>query len=471
MTAHSPTIQFLGATSTVTGSKTAVYAGPDLDDRMMIDCGLFQGLKKLRLRNRAPFPVDPRSFGSVLLTHGHLDHCGYLPKLVLDGFKGPIYCTSATAAIARVILLDSAHIQEEDARYANKKGFSKHSPALPLYTTDDALNTLDQLRPIELESNIEISKNVSAQFFEAGHILGSTSVQVNCGQDGESGRFLFSGDIGRYGSPILPNPHGGYDVDWVTMESTYGGRYHGDSDAFTDLAKEINDSIDRGGVLLIPSFAVGRTQLLLFALRELKDQELIPDIPIYIDSPMAIQITGTHVRHTEAWDIESRYMGKAGEKPLLPENLHVHRTVQESKNLNDVRGQAIIISASGMVTGGRILHHMKNRLPHKENTVLFIGYQGAGTRGRTIQEGQARVRIHGTEVPTRAAIRTIKGFSAHADTDELMIWLKKFSKTPRRIYLNHGEDEAVDQMRKIILEEFDTEIVIPEYLDKYVLKK
>jgi len=471
MTQFEPTIQFLGATGTVTGSKTGIYAGPDLDDRLMIDCGLFQGPKKLRLRNRSPLPENPNSFGSILLTHAHLDHCGYLPKMVKEGFSGSIICTDATAAIARIILLDSAHIQEEEANYANKKGFSKHSPALPLYNTEDALKAIELFKTVEPGKPVEISKRISAIFHEAGHILGSTSIQLNCGENGSAGKILMSGDIGRYGAPILPDPHSGYDVDWVVMESTYGGRFHGDADIFAELADVVRESIDRGGVLIIPAFAVGRTQLLLYALRHLKDQKCIPDIPIYIDSPMAIQVTGLHVRHEEAWDIEARIMGESDEKPLLPENLHIFRSVQDSKKLNNIDKEAIIISASGMVTGGRILHHMINKLPQKQNTVLFIGYQGEGTRGRTLLEGQPRVKIHGQQVPVRAAIRSINGFSAHADHDEMLIWLKKFSKTPERVFLNHGEEDSLNALRDGIVKELRTKVTIPEYLEKFTLRK
>ncbi|HPQ41805.1 MAG TPA: MBL fold metallo-hydrolase [bacterium] len=464
-----PAIQFLGATRTVTGSKTCVFAGPDLDDRVMIDCGLFQGPKQLRLRNRASLPVRPDSIGAVLLTHGHLDHCGYLPRMVVDGFAGPVYCTEATAEIARIILMDSAHLQEEEARYANKKGFSKHSPALPLYTQEDALRAIDQFRTVPNHSPHTLSTNITATFHEAGHILGSTSIELELAGGDSPRRILFSGDVGRYGAPILPDPDSGYDVDTVVMESTYGGRFHGDADVFEELAKVVNESIERGGVLLIPAFAVGRTQLLLFALRQLKDQKRIPDIPVHIDSPMAIRVTGTHMNYDDAIDAETRFLRSEGDKPILPKNLHIHRSVDDSKRLNDVRHNAIIISASGMATGGRILHHMANKLPHKEHTLLFIGYQAVGTRGRTILEGQSHVKIHGTQVPVRAAVAKIDGFSAHADHDELLIWLKKFARTPDRVFLNHGEDESLEALKTAVQKELGTKVTIAEYEEKYII--
>ncbi len=395
-----PVLQFLGATGTVTGSKTALFAGSETRDRTLIDCGLFQGPKDLRLRNRDTFPVDPRSFGSVLLTHGHLDHCGYLPRLVQDGFSGPVFCTEATAAITRIILLDSAHLQEEEAKYANKKGFSRHSPALPLYTTDDVFKVIDLFQPVPLAESFKISPNLTATFREAGHILGSTSIKLACRN---SGSVLMSGDLGRYGVPILPEPAADHETDWVVMESTYGGRLHAGDDVFSSLAEVVNESVDRGGVLVVPAFAVGRTQLLLFVLRQLKEEKAIPNIPIFIDSPMAIQVTGMHTRFTKSFDLESRYLSDTGAQPLLPDNLSLSRTVEESKSLNSIRSAAIIISASGMATGGRILHHLANRLPHEENTILFIGYQAVGTRGRTIIGGEPRVKIHGQMVPVKAA--------------------------------------------------------------------
>lgn len=460
-----PIIQFLGATGTVTGSKTALLAGHDPDDRLIVDCGLFQGLKELRLRNWSAFPLDPASIGTVLLTHGHLDHCGYLPRLVKNGFSGKIYCTRATAKIAEIILMDSAHLQEEEADYANRKGFSKHSPALPLYTSQDARRAIDLFQPVTKEKPFTIGSKFTVTFHEAGHILGSSSIQVNLKKDKDS--ILFSGDLGRYGAPIFPNPASYNEIDWVIMESTYGDRLHQDADAFATLADVVNSAMRRGGVLVIPAFAVGRTQLLLYALRQLKALKAIDDIPIYIDSPMAIKVTETHNDFEETFDTESRYLVDTGEQPLAPPNLHVYQSVEQSKSLNQLKNNAIIISASGMATGGRILHHLVNRLPEKENTILFIGYQAVGTRGRTILDGEPRVKIHGQMVPIKASIESIDGFSSHADRDELIIWLKKFDRSPRRIFLNHGESDALIALQETILDEFKTTVTIPDYLESF----
>lgn len=459
-----PIIQFLGATSTVTGSKTALLVGHEPEDRLIVDCGLFQGLKELRLRNWNAFPLDPGSIGSILLTHGHLDHCGYLPRLVKSGFSGKIYCTPATAKIAEIILMDSAHLQEEEADYANKKGFSKHSPALPLYTSQDARRAIDLLRPVSKEKPFSIGSKFTVSYHEAGHILGSSSIRINLENKGS---ILFSGDLGRYGAPIFPNPASYSDIDWVVMESTYGDRLHQDADAFATLADVVNSAMEREGVLLIPAFALGRTQLLLYALRQLKSMKAIEDVPIYIDSPMAIKVTEIHNDFEETFNTESRYLADVGEQPLVPSNLHVYQSVEQSKSLNNLKSRAIIISASGMATGGRILHHLANRLPQKENTVLFIGYQAIGTRGRTILDGEPRVKIHGQMIPIRASIESIDGFSSHADRDELMIWLKKFDRSPSRIFLNHGEPDALTALGNFIRDELNISITIPEYMESF----
>ncbi len=466
-----PRIQFFGATGTVTGSKTAIYAGPDLTDRILVDCGLFQGPKELRLRNREPFPVDPASIGAVFITHSHLDHCGYLPCLVLKGFSGPIYCTSPTADLMKILLMDTAHLQEEEANFANKMGYSKHKPALPLYTTDDVLRTLDLVRAVDYNEPVRMGHRISASFHDAGHILGSSNILLRFGQSGEDGSLLMSGDIGRYGAPILPDPESPDSPDWLVMESTYGGRYHKDFDIHQSLADVVNRSIKRGGVLLIPAFAIGRTQLILYTLRQLQDDGSIPDIPVYIDSPMAIRVTNTHFMHEENLDDEARYLIHIGDHPIEPRNLHIFQSIEESKSLNKLQNFAIIISASGMATGGRILHHLKLRLPEPQHTILFIGYQAVGTRGKTIQQGDGDVKIHGEYIPIRAHIESLDGFSAHADQDELITWLRKFHQRPSQIFINHGENESQIALQSKIIESLGINAVIPRYQEEFLLQK
>ncbi|MBN1550073.1 MBL fold metallo-hydrolase, partial [bacterium] len=450
MTRLPVTMKFFGATGTVTGSKTGIFAGSDIDDRILIDCGLFQGPKEFRLRNWQTLPFDPQSIGSVILTHAHIDHSGYLPRLVKQGFKGPIYCSSATAELLQIMLLDSAHLQEEEASFANRHGFSKHKPAKPLYHVEDAEQTLEQLRPISLNQEITNGKYIRFRLIEAGHILGSAMVSLSVSKNRSEYQLLFSGDIGRYGVPILPNPGNPDTASWVVMESTYGDRLHEMDNLESRLAELIVNGIRRGGVILIPAFAVGRTQYLLYLLRHLQNTKDIPKIPIYIDSPMAIQAFQTHKRHIKDMDIETQYLRKSGDHPLTPENLHLCPSRDESKALNFIKDNAIIISASGMATGGRILHHLKLRMPHKENTLIFIGYQGIGTRGRTILEGSETVKIHGAAVPIKADVHSIDGFSAHADQDELMTWIQKFPQKPQKIFINHGEPESSQAIAELI---------------------
>jgi metallo-beta-lactamase family protein len=469
MTSSRFILKFLGATGTVTGSRTAVFAGPDLDDRMMVDCGLFQGLKKLRLRNWNPLPVDPGSIGSVLITHGHVDHSGYLPRFVKSGFQGPVYCTPATADLLHILLMDSAHLQEEEARFANKKGFSKHHPAEPLYDTNDAKAALAQLRPVPLHQSFKIGKNINVTFTDAGHILGSSMIQLNYQRDSDTASVLFSGDIGRFGVPIMRDPDSPDHPDTILMESTYGGRNHSLENPSGQLAEVVNSAINRGGVLIIPAFAVGRTNLIMYLLRELQSNNLIPNVPIYLDSPMAIRAFETYNLHEESMDSETVFMRHKGDHPLRPVNLHFCSSRDESKALNKVRSSAIIVSASGMVTGGRILHHLKQRLPHKQNTILFIGYQGVGTRGRSILEGRETVKIHGMPVPIKCHVESIGGFSAHADQEEMMVWLRKFPSLPKRIIINHGEESSSRALADRIAKDLQVETIIPEYLEEVPL--
>lgn len=459
-------LTFLGATQTVTGSKFLLEAD---GKKLLIDCGLFQGLKELRLRNWEDFPMDPASIDMVILTHAHIDHTGYLPKLVQLGFKGKVYATPATADLCGIMLPDSAHLQEEDAKYANKKQFSKHKPALPLYTVTDAEQALELFEPLPYGKKINLSPNVTLCYRDAGHILGSAFVDIRIQQEKGERRILFSGDLGRPAQPILRDPHTVYGTDYLVIESTYGDRLHGETDRKEDLARVINESYERGGVLIVPSFAVGRTQELLFTIRELEEEQRIPVMPIFVDSPMAIHATQVFEKNAQDHDLESKVAALKGVEILKTNDLRIAQTAEQSKAINNISGKAIIISASGMVTGGRILHHLVNRLGNPQNTVLFIGYQAEGTRGRTILEGAETVKIHGQQVPINARIEQISGFSAHADYNEILAWLSNFNEAPRKIFIVHGEASQSAALGQRIGEKYNWETLIPQYLQSFEL--
>ena len=459
-------LTFLGATGTVTGSKYLLEAD---GKKFLIDCGMFQGLKELRLRNWADFPVDPTSIDAVILTHAHIDHSGYLPKLVQMGFKGTIYATPSTADLCRIMLPDSAHLQEEDAKYANKKQFTKHKPAMPLYSMSDAETALELFEPLPYGKKIDLSPNVTICYRDAGHILGSAFVDIRVKQGEEERRILFSGDLGRPNQPILRDPHTVFGTDYLILESTYGDRLHGETDRKEDLAKVINDSYMRGGVLIIPSFAVGRTQELLYTIRELEEEERIPVMPIFVDSPMAINATAVFQKNTRDHDLESKVAELKGIDILKTGDLRFARTAEQSKAINSISGRAIIISASGMVTGGRILHHLFNRLANPNNTVLFIGYQAEGTRGRSILEGAETVKIHGQQIPVKAHIEQISGFSAHADYNEILAWLSSFNEAPKEIFIVHGEASQSAALSERIHSMYNWVTAIPKYLESVEL--
>ncbi|HPD25439.1 MAG TPA: MBL fold metallo-hydrolase [Candidatus Marinimicrobia bacterium] len=459
-----PSLTFLGATGTVTGSRFLLKTA---HKQYLIDCGLFQGLKELRLRNWEPFPISPEDIDAVILTHAHIDHTGYLPRLVHYGFKGTIYATTATTDLCQILLPDSAHLQEEDAEYANKKHFSKHSPALPLYTTEDALQALELFTPIAYGSRLQLDDGVSLTFRDAGHILGSSFIDLRLSIDGEQRRLLFSGDLGRPNQPILRDPHTVFGADYLIVESTYGDRLHGNEDPKEVMARIINESIRRGGVLLIPSFAVGRTQELLYTIRELEEANRIPHLPIYMDSPLAIKATKIFSKNKQDFDLKSKTLELKGKNVLETAKLHFAQTQEESKAINKIKSNAIIISASGMATGGRILHHLFNRLPDPKNTVLFIGYQAVGTRGRTILDGAESVKIHGQYVPIRAHIESTSCFSAHADYHEILAWLSNFNSGPRKVFIVHGEPEPARSLSDKINQHFGWSTELPEYLSQY----
>ena len=421
-------LQFLGAAGTVTGSKYLVQAGRR---RLLLDAGLFQGLKELRLRNWADPPFDPSGLEAVVLSHAHIDHSGFLPRLVRNGFRGRIYCTSGTADLLGVILRDAASLQEEDAERANRYNYSKHNPALPLYTLQDAEKALTFLHPSSYGQPVEVTDGVKVLFRRAGHILGSATMELQLGGNPPF-RLVDSGDLGRWDQPILRDPEFVPEAELLLMESTYGDRMHPAADPSAELARIVNETVQREGVLLIPAFAVGRTQEVIWRLRQLEDQGRIPSLPVYLDSPMAIDVSDIYCRHTEDHDLELK-------DPISCQKQHLTRTSDESKAINQLKGPVIIIASSGMATGGRILHHLKMRLPDSSTTVLLIGFQAVGTRGRLLQEGAKLLRMHGEEVPVRARVETISGLSAHADQGDLLRWLSGFRRPPRQTFLVHGE--------------------------------
>lgn len=454
-------IRFLGAAGTVTGSRFLVEAG---SVRVLVDAGLFQGHKELRLRNRAPLPVSPRSLNAVVLTHAHVDHSGALPLLARQGFRGPVHCTPATRDLAGLLLPDSGRLQEEEARYANRKGYSKHAPALPLYTEQDALEVLPRLAPLQYGEPRLIAPGVTIRFHRAGHILGSALVELSVG-GAHGARLLFSGDLGRYGAPILPDPEPGIAADALVLESTYAGRRHDEGSASAALAAEVHAVVRSGGALVVPAFAVGRTQEILFTLRELEDRGEIPPIPVFVDSPMAVDATPIYLAHREDHDDETIRRIAAGEEPLRPARLTFCRSPDQSKAINDVRGPCVILSASGMATGGRVLHHLARRLPDARNTVLLVGFQAGGTRGWRLQNGAETLRIHGEDVPVKARVATIGGFSAHADEAELRRWLRTFPAQPRRTFLVHGEPTAL-AAAKARMDELGWVAHVPAHLEE-----
>jgi len=436
------TLQFLGAAGTVTGSK---YLLEHDRRRVLVDCGLFQGIKELRLRNWEPLPLDPGSLDAVVLTHAHIDHTGALPRLVKAGFKGPVFSTPATRDLAGLLLPDSAHLQEEEARYANKGGFSKHSPALPLYTADDAQAALHRFQTIGYRQPREILPGISLTFVRAGHILGSAICILELATSRQ--RIVFSGDLGRYDAPIVPDPEPVEYANALLMESTYGDRTHGELKAIDSLAAAVEDSARRKGVIVMPAFAIGRTQEILYDLRELEEAKRIPVMDVFVDSPMACDATPIYLAHPEDHDLDMTAMLKKGISPLKSRHTHFVNSVEESKRLNELTGPAMIISASGMATGGRILHHLKHHLPDPNSTVLLVGYQAEGTRGRRLLEGEKAIRIHGEMVEVRAKVITVSGFSAHGDWRELLRWADGFRAPPKQTFLVHGEAPALEALK------------------------
>jgi metallo-beta-lactamase family protein len=459
-------IRFLGAAGTVTGSRYLVETGRS---RVLVDAGLFQGQKELRLRNWEPFPVEPSTLDAVVLTHAHIDHTGALPLLARRGFRGNAWCTPATRDLLQIMLPDSARLQEEEARFANRRGYSKHAPdARPLYEEADAIAALRLLKPLVYGRRREVAPGVAVTYQRAGHILGSASVLMEEEDGGSTRRLLFSGDLGRYGVPILPDPDPAPPVDEVLVESTYGNRLHEGSPRQA-LRDEIRQAAARGGAIVIPAFAIGRTQDILFELRALEDAGEIPSLPVFVDSPMAVDATPLYLLHREDHDDEMARLVTEGKEPLRPDRLTFARSPEQSKAINQVKGAFIVISASGMATGGRVLHHLARRLPDPATTVLLVGFQAAGTRGEKLLSGAQSVRIHGEEVPVRARVASISGFSAHADHAEVSRWLATLPHPPRRIFCVHGEAAAL-AAQQARLAALGWNAVVPRHLDRFPLE-
>jgi metallo-beta-lactamase family protein len=444
-------LSFLGGAHTVTGSKYLVETS---ERRLLIDCGLFQGFKALRLRNWAPFPIDPRTIESVVLTHAHLDHSGYLPLLSCNGFHGPIYGTDATVDLCAVLLPDSGHLQERDAEFANQHNYSKHHPALPLYTEEDARKVLRQFRRMPFDKPRVLADETTVLMRRAGHILGAASVELECGEH----RVLFSGDLGRYGDPIMFDPEPIERADYLVIESTYGDRHHDQTPPEDALADLISQTTSRGGTVVIPSFAVGRAQNLLHYLTRLKDSGRIPKLlPLFLDSPMAAAANDIFCAHLNDHRLSAQ------ECRAFCAGTRYVRTGEESKELTANTMPKVIVSASGMATGGRVLHHLKHYAPDPKNLVLFAGFQAGGTRGATMVAGAQSVKIQGEYVPIRAKVRNLEMLSAHADCDEIMRWLKTARAAPRITFVTHGEPAAADALRHRIKEELNWNVIVPEH--------
>ena len=455
-----PKLTFLGAAGTVTGSKYLVEAE---GKRLLVDCGLFQGLKELRLRNWNSLPERPDTFDWCVLTHAHLDHTGYLPRLVRDGFQGPIYADASTIELCNILLADSAHLQQEDAEKAARGGYSKHARPLPLYGPEDVDPVIKALREIPRADSFTISPQFTVRPHDAGHILGSCSLELTITENGKKMVVLFSGDIGRYNQVILKDPETPPRCDVLLCESTYGDRDHPSASQEDALAEVVNRVVKRGGQIVIPAFAVDRTQSIMYILRKLEDAARIPRLPIYVDSPMAISVTDLYLKHHEDHDLNFTEQEKKG-NPLDAHTVHYMRTVDDSKKINEVRTPAIIISASGMATGGRVLHHLARLAPDRKNAILLAGFQAEGTRGRALEEGAKSVRIHGEDVPIGAEVINLRQFSAHAGQSELMRWLTGLPAPPRQTYLTHGEPQASAALKAKIESAFRWRVALPQYL-------
>ena len=449
-------LTFLGAARTVTGSKYLLEHG---GRRVLIDCGLFQGLKELRLRNWEPFPVPPNSIDAVVLTHAHLDHVGYLPRLSALGFQGPVYCTAATADLCSLVLPDSGRIQEEDARFANKHRFAKHEEALPLYREDDAHRALKQMRQVKYDTPLEVAPGITTSFSPAGHLLGSAYILARL-SDGK--RILFGGDLGRYSRPVLRDPADAVAADLVLVESTYGDRDHELDDNGEALAEIVRDTVRRGGKLIVPAFAIGRVGEVLYWIRRLESENRIPALPVHVDSPMANEALRFYSARVSELDEDMR-PEQRGISAFATARFHLVASPRQSKELTASRKPAIVISSSGMATGGRVLHHLAAALPDPRHTVLFVGYQAVGTRGRLLVDGARDVKIHGRHIPVAARIAKLDSMSAHADRGEIARWLGTLPAAPSRLCLVHGEPGPMDALRALVTDRFGWQPYMPAH--------
>lgn len=456
-------MQFLGATGTVTGSKFLLY---NSSAKFMIDCGLFQGLKELRLRNWAPMPVPVVEINSVILTHAHIDHSGFFPVLVKQGFRGRAYASAPTVELCKILLPDSGFLQEEDAAFATRKGFSKHLPALPLYTYSDAMAALPYLAPIPNGDVFDMGHGIKIKLIPAGHILGARFVHVTSSLPSQR-TILFAGDIGRYDAIINKGPSKIKEVDYLVLESTYGDKLHPEENIFDRLEKIINETIVRNGKVLIPAFAVGRTQEIIYIIKKLQQAKKISmKVPVYLNTPMGIDATEIYKKYA---DEDSFFNDSIDEDSFRLPNLHLVHTQEESKMLNQLEGPAIILSASGMMTGGRILHHLKAYASDPNSTLVLVGFQAAGTRGRSILDGAKSIKIHGQPIPVHCRIENITSISAHGDYEDIMKWLSLFTRPPKKTFLVHGEPGATKKMAERIKESLGWNVVIPNYLDEVEL--